>query len=118
MKHIGLVLISTLSISLPVFAQHRGSSAGASGGLLLGVVAVVLLALVLSAVQRSFRNFFSTLGGLALMFILSVGGGSVAQSLGLVQHGSALYLVGALFCAMLLGPAIFQAWRHRRRSGA
>ncbi len=118
MKHFWLLLISLYSISVPALAQHRGSSPGASGGFLLGIAAVVLLALVLSAIQRSFRNFFPTLGGLALMLILSVGGAALAENLGLVQRSSVLWLAIALFCAMLLGPALFQGWRHRRGSGA
>jgi hypothetical protein len=118
MKLRWLVLISSLATSFPALAQHRGTSAGASVALLAGLIVVVFLALALSAVQKSFRSFFPTLAGLALMFILSMGGASFAQSFGLIEQDYVLWLAGGLFVAFLLGPAIHQVWRHRRGSDA
>jgi uncharacterized membrane protein YfcA len=125
MRNHRLLLCLILGIAAPAFAQHRGSSAGAATGLFFGMLGVIFLAFVLAAIQRSFRSFFPMLGGLAIMFSLSAGGASVAESVGWVQHDSVVLLAASLFAAMLLGPAVImifsamlQKWWHRRRAGA
>ena len=118
MKHLLFALSVMALSSAPAFAQPRGSSAGDSWPILLGLGLLFCIATLAAALQRSFRTFFPTLGGLLIMGLLSVGGAAPAESAGIVSDKAVHWVALALFVALLVGPALIGLCLQWRRSGA
>jgi hypothetical protein len=107
------VLVALLAVSTSAIARGgRGSDGEAT--LMLALLAVFAVGSLGVWIDKNYPSFFPSLGGLALIFILSGFIAQVAAGLGLVSGWGALAVFAAAFLAILFGiPALLSRSRKK-----